>query len=330
MAEATATESAGREGRTDESGLAPEPNFRRVTLAARTRPRDLGPLAMAALGAGTVIGAATLAGWRHAAVAALVYGAGAAVALRRGTRERRKAAPGRAVSMAIVPWGIIIDEGGETRILRWGAIARVEVETLYGRDQATDLARGSTIVVETDHERLVGKAPHEVPLERLVVHRDAYAREAAHVAAVDLDGRCAAGESWEPQFERLLETSHQMLRGGSDSLTASLIGYRGLRSRLVSEEVATRLRAILTDRTDRALDPRPLSAILAAELGLTSLAPEIAQLVSSPHPLTAATARVAGMALGIPKSRLGVLDEVAPFLPDADVEALSAWTTKAD
>jgi hypothetical protein len=83
---------------------------------------------------------------------------------------------------------------------------------------------------------------------------------------------------------------------------------------------------VLRDRTDRARDPRPLGALLAAELRLTSLAGDVADLVASPHPLTAATARAAGMALGVPRSRLGVLDEVAPFLPEADVEALTAWT----
>jgi len=147
------------------------------------------------------------------------------------------------------------------------------------------------------------------------------------VAAIDLDGGQAAGEAWEPQVERLLLASRQLLRGGGAvTIGDETFGYRGNRAALASEEVAVRLRAVLRDRTDRACDPRPLCAIVAAELELHSLAPELAQLVSSPHPLTAAVARAAGAALGMPKSRLGVLEEVAPFLPDGDVEALSAWT----
>ncbi len=333
-----------RSGSSDESAapndprlhaLAPEPDFRNVTLVACTRAPL--PWALAGMSIAAVVGVAPTFGWREAACAGIVGASGVVLSAMRAkpasTARDRATGRGRAVAMSIVPWGIIIDEGDQTRVLRWGAIERVEVMTRYGRDQASDLTKGSLVVIDTQQERLYGRAPDEVSLERLIAHREAYAREAAHVASIDLEGERAAGESWEPQVERLLLTSSQMLRGGGGprpdgaAFAMSVLGYRGKRSTLPSEEVASRLRAVLRDRVDRARDPRPLGAILAAELRLTSLAGDVAQLVASPHPLTAATARAAGIALGLPKSRLGVLDEVAPFLPEADVEALAAWSS---
>jgi hypothetical protein len=303
--------------------LAPEPDFRHVTVV--TGAPSAMPWTVGAAGVATVLGTGPMLGLRYALCAGVASAAGALLFARRQRRRGVKSEE-RAACMSIVPWGVIVDDGEQTRVLRWGAIASVEVETVFGRDQATDVTRHSVVVVETGSERLMGRTFGDPPLARLLAHREAYAREAEHVAAIDLDGGAPAGEAWEPQVERLLLASCQLVRGGGAGVENVALGYRGRRTRLPSEEVATRLRAILRDRTDRVCDPRPLGAILAAELGITSLAPELAQLVASPHPLTAATARAAGLALGLPKSRLGVVDEVAPFLPDGDVEALAAWT----
>lgn len=314
--------------------LAPEPDFRHVSLLPRARTSLTSMLSTgASAGLASIVGVAPWLGLRQAAwVGALGATVAAATAALRARRPFAKRESGRAVAMSIVPWGVIVDEGVQTRVLRWGAIARVHVETCYGRDQATDVTNGSIVVVETAQERLVGLASDAVPLERLLAHREAYAREAEHVASIDLEGVAAAGESWEPQVERLLLTARQLLGGGGGghSVAASLLGYRGRRTSLPSEEVAIRLREVLRDRCPHERDPRPLSAMLAAELGMISLAQDLVPLVSSPHALTAATARAAGLALGLPKSCVGVLDEVAPFLPEADVEALSCWSLRRE
>lgn len=303
------------------ASLAPEPDFRHVTLVSL--PAKAAPWALAGATAALTFGVGSMLGWREAICAGVVGTCAMATAYRARRRPDVSAKP---ASMSIVPWGVIVDEGEQTRVLRWAAIERIDVETIYGRDQASDVTRHSVVFVQTDRDRLVGSMYGAAPLDRLLAHREAYAREAEHVAAIDLDGGAPAGEVWEPQVERLLLASGELLRGGGGGVNGGVaIGYRGRRTTLAAEEVAVRLREILADRTDRSCDPRPLGVILAAELGLHSLAPEIAQLVSSPHPLTAAAARAAGTALGIPKSRLGVLEEVAPFLPDGEVEALSAW-----
>lgn len=306
--------------------LAPPPDFRHVSLAPDAAVR--GPWGIAATTAALSLGVAPALGLRAVAWAGLVLSVGALAASVRGRRRRRAptSASGRAVAMAIVPWGVIVEDVADTRILRWSAVDDVRVETRYGRDQATDVTKGSTVTVAAGVERLVGVSPDAVPLERLLAHRAAYADESAHVAALDLEGDSAAGEAWEPQAERLLLACQHLLGAGARALGAASVGYRGHRPRAVGDELVGRLKAVLRDRRSLARDPRPLAAMLAAELGLRSLADDVASLVASPHALTAATARVAGAALGLAPSRLGVLDEVAPFLPERDVSALSAFS----
>ncbi len=283
------------------------------------------PVRLVLTTAAVSLGVAPAFGLRGAACAGLALSAvSLASTLVRARRGRATGADARPVSMTIVPWGVIVDDEAGTRILRWSAIDDVRVETRYARDQATDVTCGSTVIVATGDERLSGMSTDAVPLERLLAHRAAYADESAHVAALDLDGEVAAGEPWEPQAEMLLLTCQRMLGAGARAPFAASVGYRGHRPRAAGDEIVTRLRAVLTDRRSHVHDPRPLAAMLVAELGLVALADDVAALIASPHALTAATARVAGVALGLAPSRLGVLDEVAPFLPEPDVTALAA------
>ena len=85
------------------------------------------------------------------------------------------------------------------------------------------------------------------------------------------------------------------------------------------------LRAVLRDRTERLVDPRPFAAVVAAEIHAVPLADELVALVQSPHPVVAAVAKVAASKLGVSIARVGALDEVEPFLLPRDVEALAAW-----
>jgi hypothetical protein len=164
--------------------LAPAPDFRYVGLDVG-RPRGFGVWS-SALGVGAVVGATLRSG---ASTGALV-GAGlvATGVLARLLGWPRGPRHGDARGMAIVPWGVLIEDDDRTRILRWPAIVRVQVETLHGRDQGTPTTRYSVVTVETPRERFVGRAPGQLPLERLGAHLSAYAREASHRIALDLEG----------------------------------------------------------------------------------------------------------------------------------------------
>ena len=85
------------------------------------------------------------------------------------------------------------------------------------------------------------------------------------------------------------------------------------------------LKSVISNRVPRSPDPRALAAILAAELGAKPLAADLVTLVQSPHPVVAAVAKAAAHKLGVAGAKVGAVSEVAPFLHELDVDALSAW-----
>jgi hypothetical protein len=89
------------------------------------------------------------------------------------------------------------------------------------------------------------------------------------------------------------------------------------------------LRAALSDRGRAPFDPRPIAAVLAGELRATELVADLVGLVTSPHPIVAATARGAALRLGAGASRTGAIDEVEPFLWGDDADALRSWSAFA-
>ncbi|HEY1145496.1 MAG TPA: hypothetical protein VGE84_04075, partial [Allosphingosinicella sp.] len=228
--------------------------------------------------------------------------------------------------LALVPWGLMVDHEEQPRVLRWAAITRVHVEMKYSRDQAIDSTLWSHVTVETERERFSGHAPGAVPLERLMVHLEAYAREAAHIIALDLKGACPGEGPEEPDCEPLLAAARTWVQSAEASAELGLeaAGYRRATSRKPSAKAIDALGGVLSDRTDREVDPRPFAAIVAAELDARELSSEVVALVQSPHPIVAAVAKAACRRLGVPRARAGTLDEVAPFLLQADVDALEA------
>jgi hypothetical protein len=237
----------------------------------------------------------------------------------------------RTVPMALVPWGLMVEHEDQPRVLRWAAITRVHVEMKYGRDQATDSTLWSLVTVETERERFSGHAPGAVPLDRLMVHLEAYAREASHSVALDLDGARSGEGPEEPDCEPLLGAARAYMESAeaSSHLGLEAGSYRRATSRRAGPQALEALGNVLSDRTDRTVDPRPFAAIVAAELGARELANSVVALVQSPHPVVAAVAKVASRRLGVPRARAGTLDEVAPFLQQADVDALEAWAAKS-
>ena len=292
--------------------LAPAPDFRYVGLEPGP-PAQVG-LWASVLAAGTTLGAGVLheIGLRGALIAALGATAGALVVRRvGGPRVARRARAalggarafvrGDAVSMAIVPWGILVQPDLAPRILRWAAVKRVQVDMVHGRDGGTPTTLWSVVTIETEHERLAGRTAGAVAIERLVAHVDAYAAEQAQAVALDLEGRTAAEGPYEPVVEPLLSAARSSVVGvGPDSTRLGLPpgGYRSAIGVASGETVAV-LRRLLADRAPRSPDPRALAAVLAAELGAAPLAADLVALVQSPHPVVAAVAKAAAHKLGV-------------------------------
>ena len=251
--------------------------------------------------AGTTLGAGVLheLGPKGALLAALAAGAGAILLRRVGgpsVAARARAAIGGAralvrrdaVSMAIVPWGILVQPDIAPRVLRWAAVKHVHVNMIHGRDGATPSTLWSVVTIETDHERLAGRAPGAVSIERLIAYVDAYAEEQAQTVALDLEGRRGAEGPFEPVFEPLLSAARAVIVGlGPDSsrLCLPAEGYRRTVD-AASPETSAVLRSIIANRVPRSPDPRPIAAVLAAELGAKPLAPESrhARAVAAPSP----------------------------------------------
>jgi len=229
-----------------------------------------------------------------------------------------------------VPWGVLVQPDLEPRILRWAAVKRVQVEMIHGRDGGTSTTLWSVVTIETDSERFAGRAPGAIAIERLVAHVDAYAEEQAHAIALDLDGRVAADGPYEPVIESLLSAARVSALGGRDATRLGLpAGYRRAAAG-ASDETVDLLRRVLIDRAPRSPDPRALAAVLAAELGASPLTRELQLLVQSPHPIVAAVAKVAAGKLGVEAAKVGVVSEVAPFLHEGDVDALSRWAPPSE
>jgi hypothetical protein len=86
------------------------------------------------------------------------------------------------------------------------------------------------------------------------------------------------------------------------------------------------LRRTLSGEFAGPADARVLAAILIAELGAGELREALVAFATSPNPLLAAVARAAALRLGAAVQRVGALDEVRDFLPNADLEQIRAWT----
>ncbi len=320
-------ESTPREAEADEERtLAPEPDFRYVGLAPGP---EVGPRFFAGVLAGGAAGAGLLHafGARLALLAGALAASGMAVSAlrRRGPSARRFRA--RTVKMAVVPWGILVDDEAQPRVLHWAAVRRVHVEMTHGRDGASDSTLWSLLVVDTEHERFAARARGAIPLDRLVAHLDAYARESAHVLALDLDGEHASDAQEEPECESLVSAVRSYVESAPASVRLGLhsAGYRRASMRGASAEALVELRRVLGDRRAHPVDPRGFAAMLAAELTATELASDLVKLVQSPCATLAAVAKVSARRLGVSQARVGTLDEVAPFLHPADVDALAAW-----
>ena len=181
----------------DHPSLAPAPDFRYVGLEPGPPPHPGLWASYVAVGPTLGAGVRHERGLRAALVAAIGAGASALAVRHFGGSGRAMKAMGAApfvgrsdaVSMAIVPWGILGNQPDVApRILRWAAVKDVNVEMIYGRDGGTPTTLWSIVTIETEHERLAGRTPGAVYIERLIAHVSAYADEQAQAIALDVRG----------------------------------------------------------------------------------------------------------------------------------------------
>jgi len=309
---------------TAERTLAAPPDFRYVGLVPA---QELGPRVAASLflaGGGVGAGLLRELGLLHAALGALVAATGVALVWRRVTAPMRRVGLAN-VPFAIVPWGVLVDHAETPRVLRWAAIRSLHVHTAYGRDAATPSTLWSFVTLETDRELFAGRTAGAAPLERLLVHLEAYAREQSRRVALDFEETASTSGPLDPEFDRLLGAARTAFASPSRSQRIGIeTSYRAT-ARGAGRDTIAFLRGVLADRRETALERRPLAAVIAGELGLVELVPDLVRLVQSPHPMVAATAKAAALRLGASRARVGHVDEVAPFLAPEDVEALHAW-----
>ncbi|MDB4937546.1 MAG: hypothetical protein JWP87_4518 [Labilithrix sp.] len=310
--------------------FAPTPDFRYVGLEPIAAPR-LGVAATAfGLGAGVTLAMSGLDS-RQALLAGALASILSAFALRgAGTA----AVATGSVRMAIVPWGVLVETAETPRILRWAAVRKIEVETSRAHHLLAGAALSSRVAITTERDRFVGEAVGVAPLERLVEHVSAYASEQATPIALDLaldrprhDGDDETLEATEPGCEMLLAAARDFLgaAGAVVHLGLSPAGYRKASALAPTPRAVEVLRRILRDRTPKAADPRAFAAVVAAEIHAAELVPDLVALAQCPHPLVAAVVRQAARKLGASRAKTGTLDELAPFLFDADRARLEAW-----
>ena len=233
--------------------------------------------------------------------------------------------------IAIVPWGVLVHSEPNPRVLRWAAVESVSVDFVHEMDHATPSTRWSIVTIRTERELFGGRAAGSVSLERLEAHFETYAAEAARPLALDLDGTVTVDEWLEPTFELLLAEARRLLQSGELGARWSSppASYREPSSPCASEETIGELLSLLEREPDCAADPRPLAAVLAAELGASELCDVVCRLSTSPHPMVAAVARAAALRLGAAVKRVGAVDEVAEFVPSHDLEQLRSWMEAA-
>ncbi len=265
----------------------PPPDFRYVSLVPASLPvahaTAAGTLSVAGFGA---------AFWNaaHDPVLLSIVGgvaAASALALARSTVSWLVGQRVREVPMVVVPWGVVLWPDAETRVLRWPAVAKVDVDALFSLRGGTPMIEQTRVLVHTEHEAFAARANGAAGLERLVANLDAYRAEAARSPAIDLDGAHAIEQDGtEPVAALLLRHAAEIARSGRGAARLRLpdSGYRSVGVLAAGPETVAELRAVLAGSHETPADPRPLACALAGGLRADELLPEITALVSSPHP----------------------------------------------
>ncbi|MFO0566204.1 MAG: hypothetical protein U0263_11115 [Polyangiaceae bacterium] len=184
---------------------APPPDFRHVGIEpgpTRRRVRHI------VFGSGLfAFSLGVLAAWRLDWVSVFLALVVAGSAMWIATRAVGPVLAGERLSearMSIVPWGVLVHDDPEPRVLHWPAVREVQVDCVHEMDHATPSTRWSVVKIRTERETLGGRAPGDVALELLEAHFQRYAEEAGRPVALDLDGDRHLDDRLEPVGERLL------------------------------------------------------------------------------------------------------------------------------
>lgn len=232
-----------------------------------------------------------------------------------------------AAAVDIVPWGIVIDPDGKPEPVPWSGVRSIRY-TVVSQDRWQEELGSKTAILtfEVGSRRIQAMGEEGkwlLPVCELHrrLARAAERRPAADIAGTEgLDlGGLGAPLALARCAEAILDSAD-----GRATLGLQSGGYRTAASTVAGQETRDALRAALFDGA-APFDPGPLACLLAARLGVGSLLPDVLQLILSPSPLLAATARAAAVRLGASLMSAGSLGEVRHFLPAAEIADLRAW-----
>jgi hypothetical protein len=226
---------------------------------------------------------------------------------------------------AFTPWGVKLE-----RAYPWAEVVAVQV-SVGSRSSSGGLGGGDTrertialsLYLAGWRRPVTARGPYQSNLEGLPQLLPRYRVAASRPIALDPHGHRVVQAS-EPGALPLLFAA---AKDAGAALLEGSVGYREHRPTMSKDGVATLRRALVEEPW--AFDLGPLAAVVAAEHGVSELADEIGHLILSPCPRVAGVAKVAAERLGLGPIVTGSLSEVAPLLPQGDLEALEAWRAKA-
>lgn len=234
----------------------------------------------------------------------------------------------RALPVAIVPWGIILDPDGAPTALGWPAIRELSF-TRVDRDGNRDGGAPAIAIMLFDTEAGVVQAQAEDG--EWVTSIDAFAPRFAQAAskgpAADLAGETALETEGIPPSLALLRRAEAILDSADGRATLGMESgtYRTVSSRTPTPETKNILRTILWNASAD-FDPGPLAAVLIAELGIAELLPDLLRMILATSPLLAAVSRAAAQRLGAGRVQTGSLDELRLYLDPKDLAELERWS----
>ena len=270
------------------------------------------------VGAGAGLGATVLAWSAFEAAAALCVPVGAALGRLLGGLLSRSSGP----QPVLTPWGVKLG-----RAYPWAEVVGVQVSSSYATVSSSQLAGDDgqerrshlTLFLAGHRAPVSARGPYQASLDGLPQLLPRYCDAAARPLALDPEGRRVAAPHEPGALAALLRAAPDAGR----LLLQGAVGYREHRDTISRDGVATLRRALAEQPWS--FDRGPLAAAVAAEYDVRELADEVGHLILSPSPRVAAVAKVAAERLGLGPIVTGSLEEVAPFLPPGDLEALESW-----
>jgi hypothetical protein len=267
---------------------------------------------------------------------------GIATALRGLARLLPPSKDYRAVPVGIVPWGVVLDPDGASIPVSWSRLGHVGVTAVqeddggafwarfnfYRQDRRDEDAPARVIVTfETKGGTVQATGEEGTWLTWLRASAPRVTRAANRPPAGDLHGTAALAVEGVPVSLALLRCAETLL--ASPDARASLglsesYDYRATRSSVVGPTTPDLLRRALWSAPGE-LDPGPLAAVLAAELGVAELLPDLLRLLLSPSPLLAGVAKAAALRLGASLRVAGSFEELEPFLAADEIAELRRW-----